>query len=73
MKIYKLIIVTLLSTIFLFSCGNDELAVPVKYVPKGTFDSGVLVLNQGNAIQNASLSFISFDLNTIKNNYLKKK
>lgn len=70
MKIYKLIIVTLFSTIFLFSCGNDELAVPVKYVPKGTFDSGVLVLNQGNAIQNASLSFISFDLNTIKNNIL---
>lgn len=70
MKIYKLILVPLLATIFLFSCGNDELVLPPKYVPKGTFDSGVLVLNQGNATQNASLSFISFDLNTIKNNIL---
>ncbi len=70
MKIYKLILVPLLVTFFLISCGNDELVLPPKYVSKGTFDSGVLVLNQGNVAQNATLSFISFDLNTIKNNIL---
>lgn len=69
MKIFKLLFLSI--TILLTSCnGDDELKVPVKYVSKGDFDSGVLILNQGNTTQNASMSFMSFDLNTIKNNIL---
>ena len=69
MKIYKLFFLAI--AVLLISCnGNDELKLPPKYVSKGVFDSGFLVLNQGNTTQNASLSYISLDLNTIKNNIL---
>ncbi len=70
MKIYKLFFVTFITIMFLHSCGNDELAPPPKYVPKGAFDSGILILNQGNATQNSTISFISFDLGILKNNIL---
>ncbi len=70
MKISKLFTFTFITTFFLFSCDNDEYVVPAKYISKGNFDSGVFVLNQGNFTQNASLSFMSFDVNTIKNNIL---
>ncbi|MBC7641008.1 MAG: hypothetical protein H7174_01510, partial [Flavobacterium sp.] len=49
-------------------CSKDELEVPV-YTSKGTYDSGVLVLNEGKfTAPNASISFISFDSNTVQNN-----
>ena len=69
MKILKFIFL-LIAFIFLSCNGNDEYILPPKYVSKGPFDSGFLVLNQGNMTQNATLSFISFDLYSIKNNIL---
>lgn len=69
MKIYNILLaITAFFTII--SCGKDELVLPPKYVPKGPFDSGVLILNQGNATQNATLSYMSFDLGILKNNIL---
>jgi hypothetical protein len=69
MKINKLFLVAFISAIFLASCSKDEIEQPPRYEPLGSYDSGVLVLNEGvfNAA-NASVSFISFDLNTVQNN-----
>ncbi|MBC7641828.1 MAG: hypothetical protein H7174_05740, partial [Flavobacterium sp.] len=68
MKNFKLFLITIISVLFLVSCSKDELEVPV-YTSKGTYDSGVLVLNEGAFMSsNSSVSFISFDLNTVQNN-----
>ena len=65
------IINTTLLFFFVFSfvsCVKEDETLPF-YTSKGAYDSGVLVLNSGSdGSQNASLSYISFDLNTTKNN-----
>lgn len=67
MKFPKLIAATLISALFFVSCNPNE-DVP-KYVPLGSYDSGVLVLNQGGFNgNNASVSYVSFDLNSMQNN-----
>ncbi len=67
MKFNKLFLIAI-SSLFLASCDPDEDAVPF-YTPKGTYDSGVLVLNEGEFPNpDASISYISFDLNTSTNN-----
>lgn len=69
MKIYRLLGIIAVASII--SCGgNDEYVLPPKYVQKGPFDSGTLILNKGNTNQNASLSFLSFDLGAFKDNIL---
>ena len=71
MKIIKPLFLSLVAAIFLNSCSNDELQVPV-YTPLGSYDSGVLVLNEGSfGSSNSSVSFISFDLNTAQNDIFK--
>lgn len=68
MKFDKLFLIALFSSLFFVSCDPEEDAPPL-YTSKGTYDSGVLVLNEGQYGQtNASISYISFDLNTTKNN-----
>jgi hypothetical protein len=68
MKKMNKLMLLLLFGIFISSCEPDEEKIDL-YVPKGTFDSGVLVLNEGGfQVGNASVSFISFDLNTTQNN-----
>ena len=68
MKNYKMFIATLVSAVVLVSCSKDELEVPV-YQSKGVFDSGVLILNEGNFnASDASISFIPFDLSRVENN-----
>lgn len=49
--------------VFFASCSTDD-SNPNEYIPQGDFDSGVLVLNEGNFLvqDNASVSYISFDL-----------
>jgi len=67
MKICKILFAALIGSIFLNACSSDVVEPP-KYVPLGTYDSGVLVVNEGVAFHNdASLSYISFDLNTLQN------
>ncbi len=67
MKICKLLLMALMGSILLNACSSDVVE-PTKYVPLGSYDSGVLVVNEGVAFQNdASLSYISFDLNTLQN------
>jgi hypothetical protein len=68
MKFSKLFFATLISSIFLLSCSEDEIISPI-YEPLGNYDSGVIVLNQGSA--SSSLSFLSFDLNTTQNDIFK--
>ncbi|WP_309641446.1 DUF5074 domain-containing protein [Flavobacterium sp.] len=69
MKFSKLFLVALVSTSFFVSCSpDDDTTKPVSYIPLGDYDSGVLVLNQGGFNHNdAAISYISFDLNTLEN------
>ncbi len=60
--------ILLVFTVFIISCETDDKVVDI-YEPKGVFDSGALVLNEGTSGNgNATVSFISFDLNTTQNN-----
>lgn len=57
-----------LATILLFniSCRNDD---PVTEAPKGAYENGILIANEGNyGTPNASVTFISKDLNKIEQN-----
>jgi hypothetical protein len=66
-KMNKLFLLSILG-IFLVSCEPDDKVVD-KYQPKGNYDSGVFVLNEGNFQSgDASVSYISFDLNSTQNN-----
>lgn len=66
-KMHKLFVLSLFG-IFLASCEPDDNVID-KYQPKGNYDSGVLVLNEGGFQKgNASVSFLSFDLSTTVNN-----
>jgi len=67
MKNCKILFVALIGSILLNACSSDVVEQP-KYVPLGSYDSGVIVVNEGTAFHNdASLSYISFDLNTLQN------
>lgn len=67
MKTNKWLQLAFLMMVFLTSCSSED-TTPSPYVPQGDFDSGVLVLNEGNFHQtNATVSFISFDLSRIQN------
>jgi hypothetical protein len=66
-KMNKLLLLTLLG-IFISSCEPDDNVID-QYQPKGSYDSGVLVLNEGNFQSgDASVSYISFDLSSTQNN-----
>ena len=68
MKNCKLFLLAIVGIFLMNSCANDELNIPV-YTPKGTYDSGAFVVNEGGfGSSNASISFLSFDLNTFQNN-----
>ncbi|MFB9052636.1 DUF5074 domain-containing protein [Formosa undariae] len=59
-KINKFLVLALASTAFLSSCSNDDDATPD--LPKGDYDTGYFVLNEGNANPaTASISFIGND------------
>jgi hypothetical protein len=66
MKFSKLVLVALLSSVLFVSCtDNDDNNV----LPLGTFDNGVLILNQGGFGKgNASVSYLSDDFVTQQNN-----
>ncbi|WP_396212419.1 YncE family protein [Flavobacterium sp.] len=67
MKCNKLFLLVLFSSLFFVSCVKED--TPPFYTSKGTYDSGVLVLNEGNfQTPTASISYISFDLNKYTNN-----
>ena len=67
MKTNKWLLLTFLMLAFLTSCSSEDVT-PSPYVPQGNFDSGVLVLNEGNFMTpNAAISFISFDLARTQN------
>jgi len=70
MKFSKLFLVACASALFFASCSDDDDNLgDNKYVPLGSYDSGILVLNQGGfGHGDASLSYISFDLGTFQNN-----
>lgn len=64
MKFSKLILTALLGSFFLFSCTDDD----NNENPLGDYDNGVLILNQGGfGNGNASVSYLSDDLNTFQN------
>lgn len=66
MKFSKLVLVALLSSVFFVSCSDDNDNVEV---PLGSYDNGVLILNQGGFGKgNASVSYLSDDFVTQQNN-----
>lgn len=65
MKISKLAIFSFSIALFLSSCTKEEAP---KDVPLGTYDNGVLILNQGGfGSSNASISYLSRDFITFQN------
>lgn len=62
----KIALFAFISSLFLVSC-DPESSQQTSYIPLGDYDSGVLVLNQGNFNVKSSISYISFDLNTVQN------
>ncbi|MGV9004660.1 YncE family protein [Flavobacterium sp.] len=66
MKISKLFLVALISSVFFVSCSSDD---NNGGTPLGTYDNGVLILNQGGfGAGNASVSYVSDDFVTQQNN-----
>lgn len=67
MKLNKFLVLTLLTSIFITSCSEDSDDNPV--IPKGDYENGILISHEGNFGQgNASVSFVSYDLETVENN-----
>lgn len=66
MKFSKLVFVALVSSVFLTSCSDDDTIVES---PLGSYDNGVLILNQGGfGHGDASVSYLSEDFTTQQNN-----
>lgn len=67
MKLNKLSLLALSIGLFFTSCSTDDDDTPV--VPRGDYENGILISHEGNfGLGNASVSFVSFDLNTVENN-----
>ncbi|SFD22343.1 YncE family protein [Algibacter pectinivorans] len=67
MKINKLLVLALLTSIFITSCSEDSDDNPV--APKGDYENGLIISHEGNFGQgNASVSFVSDDFLTVENN-----
>jgi len=65
MNFSKLVLTTLASALFFVSCTNDD---DNNDAPLGSYDNGVLILNQGGFGHNdASVSYISSDFATAQN------
>jgi YVTN family beta-propeller protein len=65
MNCSKLFFVALVSSLFLVSCSDDD---NQNETPLGSFDNGVLILNQGNfAGGNSSISYLSDDFASFQN------
>lgn len=66
MKLNKLLLLALSIGLFFTSCSSDD-DTPV--LPRGDYENGLLISHEGNFGQgNASVSFVSFDLNVVENN-----
>lgn len=64
MKINQLFVLAIAAILSLASCSNDTESN--SYTPKGDYDSGILVLNEGNfGVNNAEVSYLSFDLGSV--------
>lgn len=67
MNLKKLVFGALFSVVFFTSCSDDD--DTIVETPLGAYDNGVLILNQGGFTKgNASMSYLSEDLNTFQNN-----
>ncbi len=68
MKLSKIFTSALaLTLLFNISCRNEE--DPITEEPKGAYENGLLISNEGNyGTPTATVSFISNDLNTVENN-----
>jgi len=69
MKLKNLYLGIIASAFLFASCSNDD---DNNDAPLGAYDNGVLILNEGNfGTPNASVSFVSNDLNTFQNDIFK--
>ena len=66
---FKNLSFAVISSLFLFTSCTSEDDFPPLAIPLGAYDNGVLILNQGGfGNGNASVSYLSDDLNTFQNN-----
>ena len=66
MNFSKLVLITLISSLFFVSCTNDD--DEKENEPLGSYDKGFLILNQGGFGHNdASMSYVSSDFETNQN------
>jgi hypothetical protein len=63
MKLNKLLFTAIATSFFLGSCSDDNSSE----APLGSYDNGVLVLNEGDAVS-GSVTFVSDDLQTVQQN-----
>ncbi|CAA9201380.1 YncE family protein [Flavobacterium collinsii] len=66
MKLTRLFLLALSVSLFV-SCSNDDDSDN----PKGVYDNGIFILNEGNSTDGGSVSFISDDLNTFNKDVYK--
>jgi YVTN family beta-propeller protein len=65
MNFSKLVLITLTISLFFVSCTNDDLN---EDVPLGSYDNGLLILNQGGfGHSDASISYVSSDFSIAQN------
>ncbi|WP_281239086.1 DUF5074 domain-containing protein [Flavobacterium praedii] len=65
MKFSKLVLTTLIFSIFFASCTDDDTK---QDIPLGSYDNGLLILNQGLFLNNdASVSYVSSDFSIAQN------
>ncbi|MBD3582827.1 YncE family protein [Flavobacterium selenitireducens] len=63
MKINKCIFALIAGSVLLASCNGDD----DSNAPLGSYDNGILVLNEGGSTGGASVTYISDDLQTVQN------
>lgn len=66
MKFTRLFLTAVSGALFLASCSSDDQNDQTPRIPLGSYDSGTIVLNQGGFGGNTTLSYISFDTNTLQ-------
>ncbi len=68
MKISKLALIALLSSVFYVSCSDENTELEKKEESLGSYEKGLLVLNEGRFnYDNSSVSFISNDFSLVQN------
>ena len=71
MTLRKLAFIALANLLVFTSCTDDNDTITV--APRGDYENGLLISHEGNFFGgNASVSYVSGDLNTVENNVFER-